>query len=399
MKLVVICVFYPPLNSSAAVQINHLVEELALQGNIIEVITPDSSTKKDFVIETKKNIKIMRFSNGMITDTSLFKRAFNEFIMPFRIIFTIIKNSVKFQKNDGIICWSPSIFFTPLIIYLKLINNCKCYLILRDIFPKWAKDLKIIQNQFTYQILYLFFLFQCYFADIIGVQSYGNKKFIPKKIFFKRNKIEVLNNWYKPNFNTIKSDIKLSDTILKNKKVFIHAGNIGLAQGFEVVLNLAKEVQKNNDIGFLFIGRGSEFESMKSIAKKRGIINVLFHEEIDNSQIMNLYKQCSCGLVILDRRHRTHNIPGKFLSYLHAGLPIFALVNKDNDLISLINKNNLGFASSNFDINFLKKKLIDISKKLVSDKNFKRRNQKIANDLFNVKKAANQIIGEFKKKL
>ena len=171
-----------------------------------------------------------------------------------------------------------------------------------------------------------------------------------------------------------------------------------MAQGFEIVLNLAKEVQKNNDIGFLFIGRGSEFESMKNIAKKRGIINVLFHEEIDNSKIMNLYKQCSCGLVILDRRHRTHNIPGKFLSYLHAGLPIFAIVNKDNDLISMINKNNLGFASSNFDINFLKKKLIDISKKLVSDKNFKRRNQKIANDLFNVKKAANQIIGEFKKK-
>ena len=94
MKLVVICVFYPPLNSSAAVQINHLVEELALQGNIIEVITPDSSTKKDFVIERKKNIKIMRFSNGMITDTSVFKRALNEFFMTFRMIFTIIKKTL-----------------------------------------------------------------------------------------------------------------------------------------------------------------------------------------------------------------------------------------------------------------------------------------------------------------
>ncbi len=397
MKLLVICVFYPPLNSSAAIQINHLVEELASQGNIIEVITPDSATKKDVVIERKRNIKIMRFSNGKITDTSLFKRALNEFIMPFRIIFNIIKNSVKIQKNDGIICWSPSIFFTPLIIYLKLKNNCKCYLILRDIFPKWAKDLKIIKNQIIYHIFNLFFLSQCYFADIIGVQSEGNKKFIPKQIFFKKNKIDVLYNWYKPSFKNINSKIKLSNTILKNKKVFIHAGNIGLAQGFEIFINLAADLQKNDDIGFLFIGRGSEFESMKSIAKKRGIINILFHEEIDNSQIMDLYDQCSYGLVILDRRHKTHNIPGKFLSYLHAGLPIFALVNEDNDLISMINKNNLGFASCNFDTNFLKKELINISNKINSEKIFKEKNKRFAKDLFSVKKASIQIISELNK--
>ena len=133
---------------------------------------------------------------------------------------------------------------------------------------------------------------------------------------------------------------------------------------------------------------------MKSITKKRGINNVLFHEEIDNSQIMDLYDQCSCGLVILDRRHKTHNIPGKFLSYLHAGLPIFALVNEDNDLISMVNENNLGFASCNFDVNFLKKELINISNRINSGKNFKQKNKKFAKELFNVKKAASQIISE-----
>ena len=394
MKLAVICVCYPPLNSSAAIQINHLVEELAFQGNMIEVIIPDSSTKKDFIIESKTNIKIIRFKNGKITDTSLFKRALNEFIMPFRIIYIIIKNSLKLQKNDAIICWSPSIFLTPLIIYLKVINNCKCYLILRDIFPRWAKDLKIIKNQFIYQILNLVFLLQCYFSDVIGIQSAGNKQFIPKKIFFKKNKIDILYNWYEPNFKIKKSDINLSNTVLKNKKVFIHAGNIGLAQGFKTFLYLAEELQNNDDLGFLFIGRGSEFESMKKIAKHRGINNILFHQEIDNSQIMNLYSQCSCGLVILDKRHKTHNIPGKFLSYLHAGLPIFALVNNNNDLISIINKNNLGFATYNFDIDFLKKQLINIANKFDNDNNIKERNQKMAKDFFSVERAANQILNQ-----
>lgn len=400
MKLLVICVFYPPLNSSAAIQINHLVKELASQGNFIKVITPDSSAKRDFILEKKKNIEILRFRNGKMTDTTLIKRAFNEFIMPFRIILTIIRNSINLKTNDGIICWSPSIFFTPLVVYLKLINNCKCYLILRDIFPRWAKDLKIINNQFIYIIFDLFFLFQCYFSDIIGVQSEGNKKFIPNKIFFKQSKIEVLNNWYESNFNYTKSkiDINLSKTALKNKKVFIHAGNIGLAQGFEILLSLAEEVQTNSDIGFLFIGRGSKFESMKNLAKQKGILNVLFHEEIDNSLIMNLYAQCCCGIVILDKRHKTHNIPGKFLSYVNAGLPTFALVNPENDLISIINNNNLGFASSNYDIKFLKENIINLSNKINIDNNFKENNKKIAKDLYTVKNAVKQILEQIKPK-
>ena len=58
MNLTVLCVFYPPINSSAAIQINHLVEELAIQGHSIEVITPDSSIKKSCVFESKKNLKI-----------------------------------------------------------------------------------------------------------------------------------------------------------------------------------------------------------------------------------------------------------------------------------------------------------------------------------------------------
>ena len=332
-----------------------------------------------------------------MTDISLFKRALNEFTMSYKIIFTIIKNSIKFQKNDGIICWSPSIFFTPLIIYLKVLNNCKCYLILRDIFPKWAKDLKIIKNELIYQIFNLFSFYNVISLILLGFKSESNTKFIPRRIFFKKNKIEVLNNWYKPNFDSTRNEINLSKTILKNKKVFVHAGNIGFAQGFEILLNLAKEIQNNKEIGFLFVGRGYKFENMNNIAKQNGITNVLFHEEIDNSSIMNLYAQCSCGIVMLDKRHKTHNIPGKFLSYIHAGLPTFALVNPNNDLINIINHNNLGFATSIYDIKFLKEQIINLASSIDFRSNSNAGNRKVAKDLFSVRNAANQILIKFKR--
>ena len=52
--------------------------------------------------------------------------------------------------------------------------------------------------------------------------------------------------------------------------------------------------------------------------------------------------QCHVGLLALDPRHRTHNIPGKFLTYLLAGLPILARVNAGTDLARIIETERVG---------------------------------------------------------
>ena len=182
---------------------------------------------------------------------------------------------------------------------------------------------------------------------------------------------------------------------MKNKKIFIYAGNIGLAQGFEIIINVAEKLKNNNEIGFLFIGRGSQFESMKEIVRKRSIENVLFKEQIDNSEIINLYKQCHCGIVILDRRHKTHNIPGKFISYLHSGLPVFALVNSNNDLIPFVNKNQIGYATDLFDEDEIIKLILKILNYKNSDSKINDKCKKIAKTFFDTETIANQILASF----
>ena len=48
------------------------------------------------------------------------------------------------------------------------------------------------------------------------------------------------------------------------------------------------------------------------------------------------------NIVALDPRHKTHNIPGKFLSYMQAGLPVLASINRGNDLEGLILHEGVG---------------------------------------------------------
>ena len=69
---------------------------------------------------------------------------------------------------------------------------------------------------------------------------------------------------------------------------------------------------------------------------------MVFFDEIDPDEISELYAQCHVGIVALDQRHKSHNIPGKFLTYMQSGLPVLANINKGNDLAKMIRDNQVG---------------------------------------------------------
>ena len=117
---------------------------------------------------------------------------------------------------------------------------------------------------------------------------------------------------------------------------------MGVAQGIYVLLELVELLRENDEVGFLFIGRGSEFTSIEKIINDKKLENILIFDELPPSEIQTLYQQCHVGLVALDKRHTSHNIPGKFLSYLHAGLPTLAIANPGNELANIINQYEVG---------------------------------------------------------
>jgi hypothetical protein len=154
-------------------------------------------------------------------------------------------------------------------------------------------------------------------------------------------KPEVLQNWLGEAAQT-KCTIRISETVLAGRKIFVYAGNMGVAQGMGILLDLAEQFSDRADVGFLFVGRGSDAIHLKASAQNRGLNNVLFFDEIHPDEIPDLYAQCHVGIVSLDPRHKSHNIPGKFLTYMQSGLPVLANVNACNDLSGLIREERVG---------------------------------------------------------
>jgi glycosyltransferase involved in cell wall biosynthesis len=340
LNVALISIHYPPINTSAAVQMSDLAREFVHQGHETLVITPCEGSQSDQSIETINGVKVLRITGLKILPINYWTRVVFEITLPFLMILGLKKILDRNTKLDLIVWYSPTIFFGPLIFYMKRKFRSKTYLILRDIFPEWAYDLRILRKGLTYYFFKTVANFQYSLADTIGVQSHSNLKYLIDWQKRSGKRLEVLENWQTP--TRAACSILVANTKLAGRKIFVYIGNMGVAQDMDIMIDLADGLKHRDDIGFLFVGRGSEMGRLKIRASELSILNTLFFDEIKSEEVLGLLEQCHVGLLALDPRHKSHNIPGKLLTYLIAGLPILARVNANNDLVNLINKEGVG---------------------------------------------------------
>ena len=391
MRIALIGDVFPPLRSSGAVQLRDLCLEFARQGHEISMMVASPELEESFRIENWKGVQVVRLKTPKTKDTNYIRRTIGELLMPFFMLWHLRFSKLCNQKWDGIVWYSPTIFLGLLVYMLKKNSNCKSYLIIRDIFPEWAVDMGLMGRGLPYFFFKGIANFQYSVADVIGIQTPGNRVYFENWENNPSKNLEILNNWLAET-PTQQCSITVSDTQLAGRKIFVYAGNMGIAQGMDILLELADQLQSRQDIGFLFVGRGSEVQKLRKETQKRKLENILFFDEIDPDEISSLYDQCHGGLISLDSRHKSHNIPGKFLSYMQSGLPVLASVNDGNDLVALIESEKIGQVSTNYSASNLKKNAEKLIEDMDRDPHYKVRCNNIYKKLYSPDAAVQQII-------
>ena len=341
MRIALIADTFPPLRTSGAVQLRDLSREFARQGHALTVMLPAADLSTPWHLDELDGVQVLRLRAPRTKDIGYVRRTLGELLMPFAMQRNLRRSPLAGQRWDGVVWYAPSIFHGPLASALTKSSACKGYLIIRDIFPEWAVDMGLMGRGLPYRFFDAVARYQYAVADFIGVQTPGNQSYFAEWMRKPGRRLEVLQNWLdKPAQQ--RCSIRVEQTPLAGRKVFVYAGNMGVAQGMDILLDLAARLQSRDDVGFLFVGRGSDAQRLRTAAQTRGLSNVLFFDEVDPDEIPDLYAQCSVGLVALDPRHKSHNIPGKFLTYMQSGLPVLANVNAGNDLAGLIRSEGVG---------------------------------------------------------
>lgn len=232
MNIVIIGDTFPPMRTSGAVMLKDLADEFIAQGDTVTVIIPSDSQTVSVVEKIDGNLQVLFVKAFKTKDIGYFQRTLAEFFNPF-FMWARLKRFSPFLKNsvELVVWYSPSIFWGPLVKRIKEQWNCPSYLVLRDIFPDWALDLGLL-SKFN-PALYFFSQvanYQYQQADAIGVQSPKNLDYLVGQNAKLKTKLGVLWNWMREDQNQARCTIRLSETLLKDKKVFVYAGNIGVVR-------------------------------------------------------------------------------------------------------------------------------------------------------------------------
>ena len=300
--------------------------------------------------------------------------------MPF-ILWIRTKKILNIIKPEIIVCYSPSIFFYDFCKNIILKFNCYSYLILRDMFPFWAFDTKIINNQFLKKYLIKYFLKFLALFNKIGVEAKFNVSFI-KKI----SQQEVV---YLPNWITVKK------TYAKNKFInnqFIFSGNLGQGQDEKKIFNFFLKLKKyyhkkNQKFKLTLLGDGSNEKKFAFMSKHK---EITFVKKMQYKKFLYFLRNQNYGIISLKDQIQTVNFPGKLLTYLMTRTMVILLTNKKNELSRFIDKNKIGISISD------KTNITKIMKKLKILELYSKKNQNhFANVLknnFSTNNACNNIL-------
>jgi len=312
----------------------------------------------------KEGVVILKVKTFNIQKTNIIEKGIGTLMIEYQYLNAIKKhlNNVKF---DLVLYSTPPITFFKVINYIKKRDHAYSYLLLKDIFPQNAVDMKMLKKNGILHKMFIKKEKKLYgISDTIGCMSLANKDFVlNNNQELSKEKVEVNPNTISPTINiitdSVKAQIRKKYNIPIEKKVFVYGGNLGKPQGVDFLLETISEI-KDENLFFLVIGSGTEFERIKKWfiefkPKNAVLLNGL--PKLDYDELLNT---CDVGLIYLHKEFTIPNFPSRLLSYLEMKMPVIAATDVNSDIGKILVDNNCGYWVESGDIERMKEVVFEL---------------------------------------
>lgn len=311
--------------------------ELQRQGHEVQVLTgfPNYPTGKIYP-GYKLRLKQTEFIDGIeVTrvalypshDSSVIKRIFNYISFAFMAALMGIFST---KKADVIYAYHPPLTVGLAAILIKFFRRTPIVYDIQDMWPDTLKATGMLNNDRLLNIISIICKQVYKYVDHIVVLSPGFKKLlIDRKV--PENKISVIYNWCDEEALESKTILKDEyNQILSDRFNLVFAGNLGKAQGLDTLINVAQSLKDNSRIQLVFVGDGTERDSLIFKVAELGLENVVFIPRVPMSEVGGILKKADVLIVHLkDDKLFEITIPSKTQAYMAIGKPILMAVKGD----------------------------------------------------------------------
>ena len=240
-------------------------------------------------------------------------------------------------SHDILFAASPPLSNGTVASLIARIRGIPSIYCVQDIYPDIAVRLGVLKGKRAIR----------YFRDVekrvysssaaISVISEGfRQNLLAKEV--PDNKIHIIPNFVDTDFihpedrhNAFSTAHKLDDHF-----VVLFAGNMGLSQGLESVIEAALLLRDQREIVFSFVGNGTAKPSLMDLAETLKLKNVRFSPFFPQRDIPELYASSDVCLVPLRKGFTEESVPSKTYTILSAARPVIASVDAGSEIWRLV---------------------------------------------------------------
>ncbi len=246
---------------------------------------------------------------------------------------------------DVIIAPSPPLTIGLSAWLLRLLRGAPFIYNVQEIYPDVAVSLGMLTNRTAIRFFEGLETFVYARARVITVISeWFRRRLLAKGV--PAAKLRVIPNFVDTSF--IEPGPKQNDFArqhcLDDKFVVQYAGNIGLTQGFETVLQAARLLADLPDLRFLIVGDGTRREWLENELRQDPLPGVVLLPYQPRSVVPQIYAASDVCLVPLKSGTAQETFPSKIYTIMAAARPVIASADHDSELAWVVDAAQCGWA-------------------------------------------------------
>jgi colanic acid biosynthesis glycosyl transferase WcaI len=232
------------------------------------------------------------------------------------------------RRADLLFVVSPPLGLAIAAVILSRLWRVPYVFHVADLQPDTALDLGMVKPGRFARLLYAVERLAYRHAAIVSTLTEPMRARIVAK-GIPQEKVLLFADWSDPRLFTldagqagaIRRELELGDAFL-----VLHAGNMGVKQGLDVVLDAADRTRSNPGIVYLLVGDGAMRPHLEARARDLGLDNVRIVPLLEHERFLQLLAAADVTLVTQQRTVADVVFPSKVLTLLSAGKPVVASV-------------------------------------------------------------------------
>lgn len=236
------------------------------------------------------------------------------------------------RQADAVYTYHPPATVGLPAILFRLLRRCGTVYDIQDLWPDTLAATGMVNNRTVQRLVGAWCAMIYRAATRVVVLSPGFKRRLVSR-GVPEGKIEVIYNWADERTQmAVPAALPEAEVhLLAGKFNVLFAGNLGLAQALDTILEAAKRMRASrSDIQFVFVGDGVDKPRLQAAAADAGLSNVAFLPRRSPNDLEALYAKVDALLVHLRNDELfAITIPSKTQAYLLAGLPVIMAVAGD----------------------------------------------------------------------